>query len=30
VNTIESVVLLSDLDAMIREAQSPESRTRLR
>ena len=29
-NTIESVVLLSDLDAMIREAQSPESRTRLR
>jgi predicted nucleic acid-binding Zn-ribbon protein len=30
VNTIESIVLLTDLDAMIREAQSPDSRARLR
>jgi predicted nucleic acid-binding Zn-ribbon protein len=29
-NTIESVVLLADVDAMIREAQSSESRMRLR
>lgn len=28
--TIESLVLLADLDAMIREAQNPDSRTRLR
>ena len=28
--TMESVVLLADLDAMIREAQNPESRARLR
>jgi predicted nucleic acid-binding Zn-ribbon protein len=28
--TLQSIVLLADLDAMIREAQSPESRARLR
>jgi predicted nucleic acid-binding Zn-ribbon protein len=30
VNTTESIALLSDLDAMIREIQGPESRLRLR
>jgi predicted nucleic acid-binding Zn-ribbon protein len=30
VTTIESMVLLADLDALIREAQNPEGRARLR